>query len=558
MKPISLALALLLACLFLSQGATAPFEKDEESRPAGVIADLVQRGAWLLPADSYGQVTRKPPLYYWLSAALLKLRNAPLDEAGARAVSIISGAALAAVVLGVAGAAFGPAAGWLAWLMLLGCYGFVAHAAYARTDMLFTLLMFAGYCSLYPALEQGAGARSWVPAAILLGLAILTKGPLGLVLCALAIFIYLLWTHRNPLAPLGRPWPWLTIALALAIAALWYGPAFIATHGQLLKIQFGQENLGHLLPRRMGGTGEAARPVYYILARFIGAALPLCLYIPALILALGQPGRAPRQILYQLSFLLAVLGLFTLASAKRDDYVLPAFPPFAIALGWLAVKVDFKPAAAMRELATRVAALALILAVTVAIVLALAPAIAVRIGAHLQSSDSRYLALFMSHLEQWHEIVCLSGLLIGAIAALAASRTSTARIGIAAIAIASMAGVSLWVGAIRPGLAQRRTFKFFALRMRKITGGAPVYAVTAPDYEISFYYGRPLPALAAMAAADKPNPRYILVWSNTPQRRIAATGREEILLTSHWTSDQRRLELLKIAAGGFEPGQVGK
>src|SRR5579871_3110896 len=98
-RGLSLAVAGLLALVFLSQGLTAPFEKDEEARPASIVADLVQRGDWLLPADVYGEVTRKPPLYYWLSAAAAKLRGGVLDEAGARVVSLIAAAALSAVVM---------------------------------------------------------------------------------------------------------------------------------------------------------------------------------------------------------------------------------------------------------------------------------------------------------------------------------------------------------------------------------------------------------------------------------------------------------------------------
>ena len=83
------AIAGLLALVFLSQGLNAPFEKDEESRPASIVADILHRArlgftAW---ADSYGHevYTRKPPLYYWLSAALVKVRGGLLDEAPDRA-----------------------------------------------------------------------------------------------------------------------------------------------------------------------------------------------------------------------------------------------------------------------------------------------------------------------------------------------------------------------------------------------------------------------------------------------------------------------------------------
>ena len=91
LRALSLAIAGLLALVFLSQGLYAPFEKDEESRPASIVADILHRGDWMLPADSYGEVTRKPPLYYWLSATLARVRGGPLDEAGSRWVSMIAG-----------------------------------------------------------------------------------------------------------------------------------------------------------------------------------------------------------------------------------------------------------------------------------------------------------------------------------------------------------------------------------------------------------------------------------------------------------------------------------
>src|SRR5579864_6336534 len=101
-RAVRLAIAGLLALVFLGQGLTAPFEKDEESRPAGIIADIVHRGDWMLPADVYGEVTRKPPLYYWLSAAIAKARGGLLDEAGARTVSLSAAAALSVIVMSYA------------------------------------------------------------------------------------------------------------------------------------------------------------------------------------------------------------------------------------------------------------------------------------------------------------------------------------------------------------------------------------------------------------------------------------------------------------------------
>ncbi len=283
-RAISPAIAGLLAMVFLSQGLSAPFEKDEESRPASIIADIIHRGDWLLPADSYGEVTRKPRLCILLAAVGRSWRRSAAfapDEAGARVVSLVAAGILAAVVMGYAAAWLGAPAGWLAWLFVLGSYGFCSHAGYARTDMLLTLLLFSAYCLLFPVVEGRESARRWLPAGLLLGLAVLTKGPLPIALCALGIVIYLILTGRNPIKLLGRAWPWLTVAVAIAVAAAWYLPALMKTRGAIASVQLMQENLGHLVPATMGGTGEAERPFYYLLVRFIGTCFPLSLYIPA-------------------------------------------------------------------------------------------------------------------------------------------------------------------------------------------------------------------------------------------------------------------------------------
>ena len=153
-----------------------------------------------------------------------------------------------------------------------------------------------------------------------------------MLLCALGIAVYLPLTRRNPLELALRPWPWLTLIVAAAVASAWYVPAFVKTHGAVAGVQLMQENFGHFVPARLGGTGEASRPFYYLLVRFIGTSLPFSLYVPALLVALMPPRKVSHPQLYQLGLLIAVLGFFSIASAKRDDYILPAFPPFAIVL----------------------------------------------------------------------------------------------------------------------------------------------------------------------------------------------------------------------------------
>jgi 4-amino-4-deoxy-L-arabinose transferase-like glycosyltransferase len=549
---LSLALAGVLALLFLSQGITAPFEKDEESRPAGIVADLVHRGDWILPADVYGEITRKPPLYYWLSAALAEARGGRLDEAGARAVSLIAAALLSVLVMGFARAWIDASAGWLAWMILLGCYGFCSHAGYARTDMLLTLLVFGAYCLLYPAVE-GEGLRwRWLPGGLVLGLAVLTKGPVAVALCGLAIVVYLLLTRHNPLALALRSWPWLTLAVAGVVASAWYVPALIETRGAIAGVQLMQENVGHFVPASLGGTGEASRPFYYLLVRFVGTSLPLSLYIPALIATLYPLNEVRRPVLYQLGFLIAVLGLFSMASAKRDDYILPAFPPFAIVLAAMLTAESIPRAAArLRDLASMIAGATMLLMAAGALAVGTPSVLVNRLSTRMQASDAAYLGLFAAGIWRWRQALIMIAIAAAAAAALIAWRRARPVAAATAVVLASMAGVSLWIGIIRPGLAARRTLKDFAITMRTVTNGGVVYTPGGPDYEVSYYYGAPIRPLGLPRAGADSTPGYVLVWSDRLNDKRWSGLRQEVL-ASRPALDGKRLELLKIGANRFE------
>ena len=518
LRALSLAVAGLLALVFLSQGLTAPFEKDEESRPASIIADILHRGDWILPADSYGEVTRKPPLYYWLSAALAQAGHVPLDEARARTVSLFAAAILTVVVMGYAAAWFGGAAGWLAWLFVLGSYGFCAHAGYARTDMLFTLLVFFAYCLLYRALEGDASASRWLAAGLILGLAVLTKGPLAIVLCALGILIYLLMVRRNPLELATWTGPWLTLLVTIAVASAWYLPALLKTHGEIARIQLGQENLGHLVPARIGGTGEADRPFYYILARFLGASFPLCLYLPAAIMMLRPMRQAARPLVYQFALMIAVLGLFSIASAKRDDYILPAFPPFAIVLAatvTVSVRENSSSPARLRAWAGGLAGVLMLAGAVTGLFLVWQGALVHRLMPYMQSSDASYMALFIGGFWHGRQAVMILAMALTSAVSLRAWWRGNIKTVAAAVALASMAGVSVWIGSLRPGLATRRTFRNFAVEMRQVTGGAPIFITDGPEYEISYYYGAPIQPLGwRQSHAQNPAPFYLIAWKD--------------------------------------------
>jgi 4-amino-4-deoxy-L-arabinose transferase-like glycosyltransferase len=541
----AVAVALIAAAVVLCLGIGAPFEKDQETQSAQWIQAIVQRGQWLIPRDDYGGIDRKPPLYYWLSALAVKAGAARVDEVDTRLVSLAAGILLAVTVMRWSAAFAGDTTGWLALAFVLGTYGFASRATVDLTDMLLSLLLFAAWGCVYRLLEvPGSRAISHtisIVGGVLLGLAILTKGPVAIVLIGLAGLIYLLLVRRSPLEVLGRGWPWLMTALALAIGACWYVPAFIEG-GRLVIGVFLSENFGHFMPAALGGTGEASRPLWYIVARMFGGALPQSLLAVALAVALWRRDgdeRARKPLLFQLSLVLAVLAFFSIASSKRDDYILPAMPPLAILFAALFTGAAIAPererslSARVRNLTAAVIAVAFVAIIVGALVAVHQPNLLVAFAARMQSSDADFLKLFLSgmrHLAPPFAIFA-AGSIAGALAVFAGllvRRPLWSGAGLAAIALA---GSTLFAGTLRPELASARSMKAFAEEVHRRIGDAPLYVPWGHDYELSFYYGRGIQGLDEAAPSAFAADRSIFIVARPHElSRIAPARRSRLKL----------------------------
>ena len=543
------AAAFLLALVLLGQGITAPFAKDAEPQSAQWIADIVQHGHWLVPSDYYGFVDRKPPLYYWLSALVARAANRDINEVRARVVALVAAAALAAIVLEWTAATLTPATGGLAYFFLAGSYGFASRAITALTDMLMTMLLFTTYCLVGRMLDEARPSwRAIGGAGATLGLAILTKGPVVMVLLVLAVAIECALTRRRLRAIASWTWPWATLLTAVMIAALWYTPAAIAGRASGLPGVFFNENIGHFMPARLGGTGEAARPVYYIVVRLMGGIVPLFILVPAAVWSFRRDGfiaAARRPLNRQLALLLAVVLLFSAASAKRDDYILPAIPPLMIILAALFTTLHAgeagrrSVAALLRDGAAGAIAVVILLGLAGALVW-VRSGITIHAGRALQTSDASYAGIFLHGLamQQWTFVgfeLVMAVASISTLTGLLQGRVMLTGGGLAAIALA---GAILWNGVIRPAELRSRSLVDFAAQVRAQVGDAPIY-VAYFDPEFAWYFGRgvpPLPTAFAQGGAPDATTIYFvarpweLVRLALPVRqRLRVIARTELL-----------------------------
>ena len=513
LQPTTLAIASIFAFIVLVQGIRAPFQKDAEPQSAEWIESIVRDGHWLIPHDAYGYTDRKPPLFYWLSAIVAKATGGIVDEVRARAVSVVAGTALAVSVLAWTATNVGASEGWLAFLFMLGTYGFASRATTALTDMLLTFLLFAAYSTIYPLLDaESAGfSRRTILIGVILGLGILTKGPVAIVLCALAASIFLLIERRNPVAMLRERWPWQVVAIAIAMGAIWYVPAAIVGGHKIIRIIFA-ENFGHFMPVKFGGTGESSRPFYFIAARLLGGAFPMTLLIlpAALAFYTGEIAAEKRRaVTYQISMSLAVLLFFSIASVKRDDYILPAIPGIAILCASVFTLAIRGVASKLRD------GIVLLFIVGSTITLAFLfffPNFAAPLK--LQSSDEAYYAVFRS-MGVSIALFGLGYLILEIVAIVMLVRRREVLVGV----VFGLLGLSqslLWLTMLRPGLAYARSVKSFVPTIVANVKGNQLCIASGINYELSYYYDSAVPDL------KNPKCAYLLA---TP-REIDAMGPE--------------------------------
>ncbi len=512
-----LAVAALAAAIVLAQGISAPFTKDAEPQSAEWMQSVAQ-GHLLAPRDDYGFLTQKPLLYYWLGAAVTDLTGGVVDEVRARVIAVAAGVALAMLILVWTCANVGVIEGWLAFVFLLGTYGFASRAPLALTDMLLTLLVFTALTMVYPLIEGGAARRGHVVAAIVvLQLGVLTKGPIAIVLTALATVFYFLIVRRNPLVLLREQWLWAIAIPVLAMTAAWYLTWFRYGSPHLARTLV-TENFGHFLPAGGGGTGESARPTWFIVAHIIGGAMPLVLLVPAAIVALvrgefAEPKR--RAILFAASLTLAVIVLFSIASAKRDDYILPALPGITIVCASVfGLARDAHPAVArLRRVTVTVIAIVMLTAVAA---LALASLAHTSAPAWLDSSDAELVGIVCRGIRtgDLSQIILLLAIVAAALAALLAlTRVDIARAGFG-VGILSLAASLLFTAVARPRLAAERSVREFAQFVHERIDGAPLCIVSGVNYELSFYYGAAVPDLKTGRCAQKGStPAYLFAYA---------------------------------------------
>lgn len=383
---------------FTNLGGYALFDEDE---PKNAVCgrEMFERGDWVVPTFNAQLRTDKPILIYWLMQISFRLFG--VSEFAARFGSSLLAIGTTLLTYHLGRKLFSPDVGLLAGVIVCTSLMFSAIGRSVTPDsvLIFCLtLAFTSYVWAVAARRGGhfSGALSplshkpegmpvqnpsalktawsellpstWLaslPMYVAMSLAILAKGPIGVLLpCTIIGLLLLVTRRRNELdagtlaTPSGSRWKrsvvivWqvmrpsriLSTSLAmrvllgavvvLVIALPWYVIVGVQTDGAWLRGFLGDHNVGRFLGPKENHSG----PVFYYVIALLMGCFPWSVFLPVGIWQLSQ--RLAKSVEQRDSwndsdrFVACWAGVwfvfFSLASTKLPNYVLPMYPALAL------------------------------------------------------------------------------------------------------------------------------------------------------------------------------------------------------------------------------------
>ena len=308
--------ALSLAVCMFHLGSFGLWEPDE-ARYAEIAREMLQSGNLLVPHLNYVAYVEKPPLLYWMTTLSFWIFG--VSEFAARLPVALSAIAGILATYFFALRAFGRRHAILAAAILATTPLYAVMAQVLTTDMMLTALVTTATFSLYLHWREG-GRWCWI-AYVAMGLAAMTKGPVG---AALPIVSTLVWLtlNRELRGAIAKFHAMPGLLLTILIAAPWFVAMTVREPG-FADFYFIGEHL-----RRVFETDYSHSEAFYFYIPVLAVGLlPWSLLVPFLTWCAAP--RNPAR-----SFCIVAAGVtvvaFSCASAKLIPYVLPAVPPIAV------------------------------------------------------------------------------------------------------------------------------------------------------------------------------------------------------------------------------------
>jgi 4-amino-4-deoxy-L-arabinose transferase-like glycosyltransferase len=313
-----------------------------EPREASVATSMINDNEWVLPKVYADEIAYKPPFTHWITA-LFSLPQGKVTPFTSRLPSAIAFAGLIGLSFIFFGRSLKVQNAFLSCLILLTSFELHRAAMTARVDMMLTFLTVWGLIRLFDWEEEKKLKGFPLSIPIILGLATLVKGPVGIVLPLLVFGIYLLILRYNFLKIALKLLP---IALAaLVLPAIWYVLAYQTGGKEFWDLVYA-ENFG----RFFGSENLNIRydlgheePFWFNFVTLIAGFIPWSIFLFISLFALNYSKKIPpfktirqgllglpKVELFSLVAAVVIIVFYCIPSSKRSVYLMPAYPFLAL------------------------------------------------------------------------------------------------------------------------------------------------------------------------------------------------------------------------------------
>ncbi len=326
----------------LSQAALA---NGDESIYAEMALEMVHTGNVAELHFDGQSVFPRPPAAIWVLAAAYRVMGTDPVEPPVRVVNAFLCALAVALTVLVGMRMFSPVIGVLAGILLATADLFVGYArAYESEPLLMCFVLGALWAWYDPQRRR----RSMIWFGVCLAGALLTKQLVGLLPLAAPLADAIAAARaKRPRRYAARDVS-LGLVVALLLAAPWH-LYMVAHHGRVFVDCFFVQSL---IGRAGAGLLHRTGPWFYLRELWKSERWPFAIWfiVAAVCAAISGLRRGKEPELLVGGWALGVTLVYTIARSRYDYYLLLAYPAFAIAAGWLAMKLPL--GATLKSVAT--------------------------------------------------------------------------------------------------------------------------------------------------------------------------------------------------------------
>ncbi|HEY6393967.1 MAG TPA: glycosyltransferase family 39 protein [Candidatus Binataceae bacterium] len=313
--------------MFLANAGSIPLMDRDEGRYAEIGREMIESRNWIIPSLFGVPYLEKPPLLYWLLSISYSIFG--VNEFAARLPTALA-ASIGVFLTGLfARKLIDPRAGVFSAVVLATSGLYIVLARLVLTDMLFAVSIAGALMFFFAARNQLLGQSSgYAGFWLCLALAMLSKGPAGLLICWSIILIDL--ALSQDLRFLLRRALWFGFPIFLAVSVPWFW--LVQTRfPRFLGFYVFQQHLA-----RFAGA-EHSEPFYFFVPFVLAGLLPWTpmafAALPSWIAKWKERSIEGRAVRFLLVWCLVVFFVFSASGGKLIPYILPMFPALAVLIG---------------------------------------------------------------------------------------------------------------------------------------------------------------------------------------------------------------------------------